>query len=134
MTETVIKKVTDIRQNLTSILSDKNFNTVRPWYDRLEEIERYIVEENMKLQLANQRIATLSSKLACEELTSQMWKTEVDNLAERHNTLKALLKARQTDEQTCVGCETKDKEDTMVKVKSESPGGEPVYMCQTCWT
>jgi hypothetical protein len=66
----------------------------------LEEIEQHIFEENMKLQVANQQIDTLKTKLSCEELLSQMWKTEVENLAERHDNLKMAFRARHTDDQT----------------------------------
>ena len=99
MTEKVIKMVNEIRQSLTSILTDNNYDKIRPWYDMLEEIQRHIFDENMKLQIANQQIDILKSKLACEELLSQMWKTEVENLAERHNNLKTAFNARHAEDQ-----------------------------------
>ena len=99
MTEKVIKIVKEIRQNLTIVYSSKTHDTIRPLYDMLEEIEQHIFEENMKLQVANQQIDTLKTKLSCEELLSQMWKTEVENLAERYNTMTTLIKKRQTDDQ-----------------------------------
>jgi len=96
-TDSVLNKIKALRTSLNCLSGrDEDFKAT---FQLINDVEQFVCEARLKMMCDQNKMEILKSKLACEELLTQMWKTEVENLAERHNNLKMAFNARHTEDQ-----------------------------------